>query len=462
MWDMRTIKKQASIAHPTSHVTHQTPCAAMFPRALLVIVSVLFPLIFSGLSSASEPNAWYEKFSPEWGGHIRGRGTVSWPDDETIQGTCEPSPDYDGTADFRIKNKVFFGQWGYFDTHYEAVFWGGDSWRTARSLEELYPGLLGLFGAAPDDGTSLMDLTWTDANDDYLFYHRIDRLALTVQQKWGALRIGRQALTWGNGLIFNPMDLFNPFEPTDILRDYKVGEDMVTADFTVQETGGLQLVYVPRRNPISDDVAWDQSSLGGKWHFALGTTEFDVMAAKSYEDYVAGLGGTGYLGDAAWRMDGTWTFLNEDSSDDGFLSLVANIDYSWVWLDKNMYGLIEFYFNGLGTDDYGKAYSNPDILIRLIRGEMFTIGRTYLAGELRMELHPLFSVYLSVINNMADPSGVLQPRAIWDLTGDLQMTFGGSVYYGAARTEYGGFELDDTGVFTKPANSAFFWLTCFF
>jgi hypothetical protein len=217
---------------------------------------------------------------------------VSWPDEETLEGALESPPHYDGTADFRIKNKLFFGQWGYLDTHYEAVLWGGDSWRTTRSMEELYPGLVKLFGAAPDDSTSFMDLTWTDSNDDYLFYHRIDRLVLTVQPEWGAIRIGRQALTWGNGLIFNPMDLFNPFEPTDILRDYKIGEDMVTVDLSVQGTGGLQFVYVPRRNPISDDVTWDQSSLGGKWHFAPGTTEFDIMAAKNYEDYVVGLGGT--------------------------------------------------------------------------------------------------------------------------------------------------------------------------
>ena len=452
---MRLIERKRVIAH-------QIVGYDLFPLTFLILIPVLLTLVCFGSSSASESNPWYKTLSPEWGGHIRGRGTGSWPDEETVQGASGPAPYYDGIADIRIKNKVSFGHWGYFDTHYEAVLWGGDSWRTTRALEELSPGLVNLFGAAPDDSTSFMDLTWTDANDDHLFYHRIDRLVLTVQPEWGVFRIGRQALTWGNGLIFNPMDLFNPFEPTDILRDYKVGEDMVTADFTLGETGGLQLVYVPRRNPTSDDLTWDQSSLGAKWHFALGTTELDVMAARNYEDDVIGLGSTGYLGDAAWRMDATWTFLDDQSRDDGFLSLVANIDYSWVWFRKNMYGLLEFYFNGLGADDYGQAYSNPDILIRLIRGEMFTIGRTYLAGEVQMELHPLFSIYLSVINNMADPSGLWQPRAVWDMTGDLQMTFGGSVYYGASGTEYGGFELDDTRVVTKPANSAFVWLTYFF
>ena len=39
--------------------------------------------------------------------------------------------------------------------------------------------------------------------------------------RWGVVCVGRQAVTWGNGLIFNPMDLFNPFSPVDIERDYK-------------------------------------------------------------------------------------------------------------------------------------------------------------------------------------------------------------------------------------------------
>jgi len=209
-------------------------------------------------------------------------------------------------------------------------------------------------------------------------------------------------------------------------------------------------------------VAWDESALAAKWHFATGTTEFDVMGARHYQDYVVGLGSTGFLGDAAWRLDATWTFLNEESNEDDFLSLVANMDYSWVWLGKNLYGLIEFYFNGLGNDDYSEALADPDIIERLERGEIYTIGRAYLAGQVQMELHPLFNAYLGVINNLADPSGIVQPRAIWNIAQDVQMTFGGNIYYGGAGTEYGGYEIPGTNLLNKPSNSAFLWLTYFF
>jgi hypothetical protein len=58
-------------------------------------------------------------------------------------------------------------------------------------------------------------------------------------------------------------------------------------------------------------VESDQASLAGKLHFASGTTEFGVMGSKHFEDNVVGIGSTGYLGDAACRLDGTWTFLED-------------------------------------------------------------------------------------------------------------------------------------------------------
>jgi len=457
---MRYELRDGWIAHRVSYITHH-----VVHRKALSIIRCLLLVIFllpEGLQ-ASEANPLNRRISTEWGGHVRGLGSVSWPDDESISRSVQTGPHYDGSGECRIKNKVFFGDWGYFETHYEAVLSGGDTRRTEQSLAQLYPGRFTGPAGPPDDDLRVMGLTDVmDEDDDYILYHRLDRFSLTVQPEWGIVRIGRQVLTWGNGLLFNPMDLFNPFAPTDVERDYKVGDDMVTTQFRVKKMGDFQLLYIPRRDPGSHDVAWDESSLAGKWHFATGTTEFDLMGARHYKDYVVGLGSTGYLWDAAWRLDATWTFLNEDSNEDGFLSLVTNMDYSWVWWGKNLYGLIEFYFNGLGSDQYSEAYTDPDITERLERGEIYTLGRAYMAGEVQVELHPLFNVYLTVINNLADPSGILQPRAIWDIAQDVEMSLGSNIYYGGAGTEYGGYKIPGTNFLSKPPNSAFLWLTYFF
>ncbi|NIO16971.1 MAG: hypothetical protein GTN70_08225, partial [Deltaproteobacteria bacterium] len=301
-----------------------------------------------------------------------------------------------------------------------------------------------------------------DDDEGHALYHRLDRLFLGLQPGWGSLRIGRQAVTWGNGLIFNPFDLVNPFSPTDIERDYKVGDDMLNARFPAGSRGELQLLYVQRRDPSTGDPVWPQSSLAGKLHFPRGTTELDLMAAKHYRDTVVGIGSTGYLGDAAWRVDGTWTFLRENRGNDDYLSLVANVDYSWVWGEKNFYGFLEIYLNGLGDRRYAEAVLDPDIRERLERGELFVLGRAYLSGHVMVELHPLFNLFLTVINNLDDPSGIVQPRAVWDLAEDVQVTVGGNVAYGERGTEFGGFDLAGSGLFTEPSDSAYVWITYYF
>jgi len=415
-------------------------------------------------TAPSEP--WYKNVEAGWGGQIKVQGFASWVEDESIFQPVDTETYYDGNVQGRLKSKLFFGKRGSFETHYEVVLAGGDTRSHKKTLEGIPPDLLDaslLMSRPLEDDRRLMDLTKPiDENDDYVLYHRLDRLSLTWLPEWGVVRIGRQAVTWGNGLLFNPMDLFNPFSPADIERDYKTGDDIVSAQFCVDKIGDFQFLYVPRRNPSSGDVAWDQNSLAGKLHLASGTTEFDVVAAKHYRDAVVGLGSTGYLGDAAWRLDATWTFLDEDSDSRDYLSLVANMDYSWAWWEKNCYGFLEFFYNGLGDDQYTEALSEPDILERLDRGELFTLGRAYVSGHIRVELHPLFNVYLTVINNLTRFSGILQPRTTWDIAQDLQMTFGGTIFYGGRDTEYGGFKMPGTDLMNKIPDSAFFWLTCFF
>lgn len=407
-----------------------------------------------------------EGIEPEWGGQVKVQGFVSWPDDKSFFAPVGTDTNYDGNTQFRIKNTLFLSDWGYFTTHYEAVVSGGDTRRKAKNLEKLFPNIFQggvLLGRPVEDDRRLFDLTKTiDEDDSYLLYHRLDRLFLGLMPQWGSLRIGRQAITWGNGLLFNPMDLFNPFAPVDIERDYKIGDDMISSQISVSKLGDFQFIFVPRRDPVNNDAKWNQSSLAGKLHFASGTTEFDIMAAKHFRDAVVGVGSTGYIGDAAWRLDATWTFPGDAADRDNYLSLVANVDYSWVWWGKNFYGFMEFYYNGLGDDNYSQALVEPAIFSRRDRGDLFVLGKAYMSGTLQIELHPLFNFFVTVINNVEDPSGTIQPRGLWDVAEDVQVTVGGNVAYGERGTEFGGFEVAGTGLFTDPPDSAFLWLTYFF
>ncbi|MGP8320931.1 MAG: hypothetical protein ACT6FE_01190, partial [Methanosarcinaceae archaeon] len=99
---------------------------------------------------------------------------------------------------------------------------------------------------------------------------------------------------------------------------------------------------------------------------------------------------------------------------------------------------------------------------RLTRGDLFVLGRKYLSTGIQIELHPLFNGYLTVISNIADPSGIIQPRVVWDVTEEIQCTLGGNIYFGSSETEFGGFNLPGTDYSYKAPNNAYIQLTFFF
>jgi hypothetical protein len=372
-------------------------------------------------------------------------------------------PLYDGSAEFRFKNMLYLGQKAYVEAHYEMVVLGGDTRRKRKALEQIDPNLSGLLDNSINDDRRFMDLSRVIYEDtNMIWYHRLDRLSLTLLPDWGSIRLGRQAITWGNGLLFNTMDLFNPFSPTDIEREYKIGDDMVFIQFYINNKDA-QVLFVPRRNSENGNLEWAQSSLAGKLHFSHGQHEFDILLASHYNDVVIGGGVVGYLGNAVWRMDSTLTLLRDDeATKDQYVALTANMDYSWIWWQKNFYGFIEFYYNSLSDGNYPEVLFDPSISKRLARGDLFTLGQAYLGGNLQVELHPLVNTYVTVITNVLDPSGILQTRGVWNMTNNLELTVGGNLYFGEEGTEYGGFPLPGTEYLNKAPNNLFLWVSYYF
>jgi len=77
-------------------------------------------------------------------------------------------------------------------------------------------------------------------------------------------------------------------------------------------------------------------------------------------------------------------------------------------------------------------------------------------------VHPLVNLYLTVIHNLGDGSGLVQPRITWDMDQNLQLVAGADLPYGGRGTELGGFELPGLGYTTEQAPSAYCWLSWFF
>ena len=400
----------------------------------------------------------------EWDGHFQVYSRILFPGSGSVYEAVGTSSNLDTTGELRLNNKCFFSDTLYTEIHYEVFAGGGGTRKDGEDLKAIYPTFFpeGLF-SPPSDKRRFFDLTAPLHEERGSFsYHRLDRAMVSFTPSWGEVRLGRQAVTWGHGFTFNPMDLFNPFAPTDLERDYKAGDDLALIRLPAGEMD-LTLIYVARRGPDTGDAGWDENSLGAKLHFYSGNTETDLMMARHYDDLVAGFGAAGALGDAAWRCDLTATFLKDsDRGRSAYLSGILNLDRSWIWLNKNWYGYVELYYNGLSRGSYTDQLTDPAVSDRLARGELFAMGRWYASASLNLEVHPLVNAYLTPIVNLDDGSGMVLPRLVYDWSDNVRLTLTASLSWGGADTEYGGYTIPDTGYASTPEDALSVRMTWYF
>ena len=429
------------------------------------ILCVIFFLALSAHALCSDNNS-ADKVETTLGGQVKLSFFGTEFHNHSIHSEYKDDTWFDAGLNLRIKSRTFFNDNLSFDCHYLLTSSLGDSMESSEYFFKNYSGTLiaRLFQRKFDsDTTKVLDLSSKIKDEDeYSLYHRLDRFNFTLEGDLGRITIGRQAVTWGNGLVFNPMDVFNPFSPYDTERDYKKGDDMVYLETFFKKGDDFQFIYVPRRDLKEKNIKFSQSSIGAKYHLLLNDMEFDFMIARHYEDALAGIGCVSTIGNTVWRGDLIYTFAGGDMEDD-FLSLVMNIDYSWVWFKKNFYGLIEYYYSGLGVDDnYSEAFTDYDLSTRISRGEIYGFGKKYLSSSISIELNPLLNFNFTAIANFNDPSYLLQPGITWNAAQNFEITFGANFAIGGKDDEYGQVRIPLSTKRMDYGSSLFLWVTMFF
>jgi hypothetical protein len=224
----------------------------------------------------------------------------------------------------------------------------------------------------------------------------------------------------------------------------------------------VQVAYVARRNLQTGDVDADEATAAVKYHGFAGESEYDLLLARSYGDPVIGLGTSRGIGGAVWSAD----LVTTDTDRDTYVQLVTNLMYSWTWADKNMSGAIEYYFNGFGQKDgqYDplSLASNPDLLVRLSRGELFALGRHYVSGNVMIEMTPLWSVTPTVFVNVADPSALLQVVTSYSLSDNMTLLGSINVPIGPDGSEFGGIESGLPGRYLSRGAGLFAQIAWYF
>ena len=382
------------------------------------------------------------------GGHVKLRWQGStYPDDSAYREVFGEQAN-DEYADLRLKFSGSRERFG-FQADYQAIGQWGDSLDLPLDAN----GLLLLPPSLPNDDQRWWDLTDTISdNSSQGMVQRLDRLNVSYSGESTVLRFGRQAVSWGNGLIFNPVDFFNPFNPAAVDTEYKLGEDMFYGQYLLGSGSDWQGVVVQRRDEQGRATS-EQRTTALKFHgFGL-EAEYDLLLAENFNEFIAGVGGVTNLGEAVLRGDITLT----DARDGWVASAVANWSWSWVLAGCNATVALEYYYNGFGLaeDDYTleKILADKDLVERLQRGELYTIGRHQMAGSLLVELAPLVNVTTNLFANLEDGSALAQVVGQWDLAQDWQLLAAATAPLGSKGTEYGGIDtgIDDLTLAVGPS-----------
>ncbi|OGU12482.1 MAG: hypothetical protein A2X61_02620 [Ignavibacteria bacterium GWB2_35_12] len=266
-----------------------------------------------------------------------------------------------------------------------------------------------------------LDLHWRFYNkNNFTAQHFIDILYYKHIFDFAEVVFGRQVISWGVGRIWQPTDLFNPINPANFSKLEKDGADAFSAKFFISDFTDFELVCNFREN---------QKDYNYGARFRTNFSEYDVSAMAGYFDRKVIVGGdfTGNFFNAGLRGEGIFSY-DPDSPDSNYVRAILGLDYQFT---SELYGLIEYQFNGRGT-----ACKDCYDFDRLKRGEIQNVGLNYVTVQSNYQIHPLVTINAGAMLNINDLSGYFNAGVTYSIFESLNLSLGGMYFIGSEKDEF--------------------------
>jgi hypothetical protein len=359
-------------------------------------------------------------------------------------GLTERETFWNNASRLRLRSNLFLGETLEFTTNYELFSSVGDDQRLRRLAEERFAGtplgnllLAQLFPTvAPPELMSLDHRI--DENDEYRLDHRLDRLYLRLHAGPWDFTIGRQALSWGPGRLWNPTDYLASFSPTEIDKEEKRGVDLLHTRVAVSDRVSVEAFAAPVRLG-ENRLDGHGSAAAGQVSLHALDAEFALSGGWIYDRTKAGLSFNGLVFDAGLRGAVTRTTV-EGVPNKAFYQAEINADYAWA-VAWNPYLILEYFYNGFGETDpdkYADLTDDPAFVGAYQRGELYNVGRHYGGAILSLQPHALVALNETVIVNLSDTSLTNAFVLTWSVIQNFDVLFGAQNTFGPIPSEYGG------------------------
>ena len=268
------------------------------------------------------------------------------------------------------------------------------------------PGFADLIGN--DQG--LVKLSWNLADgNSTLLNSSIDRYWADFSSGKFEVRIGRQRINWGQTLVWNPNDIFNPYSVFDFDYIERPGCDAVRLQYFTSASSAAEVA-------VKGDA---QGKLTTAFLYRFNKWGYDIQALAGYyrsSDLVAGAGWSGSVGKASFRGEATW-FRPVGNYSGMKENITATAGFDRIFTDNSMVQAQVMYCNDpLDLTNFNTLYSG-NLSVKELAFSKFS---AFVQGT--WEVSPLVKISLSGMA-MPDIRGwYVGPSADWSLASNLDLS----------------------------------------
>ncbi len=308
-----------------------------------------------------------------------------------------------------------------------------DNGEWAVHLKILRQHLNNLTGAEPhsSDLFRYRDLStdWLDedgVNSSTRIGYEVDRAAYKRRFDKLTLGIGRQPIDWGSGRLWQPLNVFGAFAPTDLDTDFKAGIDAAVIDWYPSDFSSLTAVYA---FAPSDKTEIENSTAVYYRRQIAWQVEMSLLAGQVIGNTVMGVSLEGDWKGVGWRIEGAHNKLDQLNENTFFW--IAGVDYQF----ENAILLAVEWYNHNGGASSETELTSLTINQQLEYGLQQYLGSRVLGISASKELTPLwhgsYTALVSVLDDVEDQlttSLLHQFTATYSVSNESDLLF--SLLYG--------------------------------
>ncbi|KAA6301681.1 MAG: hypothetical protein EZS26_002146 [Candidatus Ordinivivax streblomastigis] len=283
---------------------------------------------------------------------------------------------------------------------------------------------------AVDNG--LVDLSWNVLNKNgFVLNSSFDRAYLDYTFRNVQVKIGRQRINWGIGLVWNPNDIFNAFSYIDFDYEERPGSDAVSVTWYKSATSSFDFVGKINKNPLDSSL---QSTIAARYLFNVKSYDFQFLGGKFNNDFVGGFGWSGAIKNVSFRGEMSLFTPIVERNINKTTAFAATVEADYTFSNS-------FYLHGaMLFNSLGKLNSSEGMNLFATQNDLsakkLSYGKFEIFSQATYPVSLIFSVGLAAMLNPADLSAYVSPTLTVSLHDNLELALVSQLLLGKTATEY--------------------------